>query len=77
MGPLDGAIMHFFHELGPLDHFHHPFFFKMGPVDGAIMHFSISWVRESISIMHFFLKDIQIKSIIKRNKEIIYIKDKC
>jgi hypothetical protein len=54
MGLLDGAIMHFFHELGPLDHFHHPFFFKMGPVDGAIMHFSISWVRESISIMHFF-----------------------
>jgi len=53
------------------------FFHEMGPLDDAIMHFFQELGPLAIAIMHFFLKDVQIKSIIKRNKEIIYIKDKC
>jgi hypothetical protein len=66
----DGAIIPvFFHEIGPLD--------------GAIIHCSSRWVRWMVPSYaffhklgpreHFFLKDIYIKNIIKRNKEIIYI----
>jgi len=81
----------FFRELGLLDHCHHPFFYEWARWMVPSCIFSpMRWVRENISIMYFFLKDIQIKSITKRkyynfhvshtiymNKEIIYIEQKC